>query len=203
MARGALKKCPYCGERIERDAPSIEYKGRTYHRKCFDIAVNITKQMNSEKKKEKEAKKKKEKQKIPKPERREPKKALSEQEYQEKKAYYNYIRTILNEDNLPVKMYALTEDYIRKYEFTYKKMHNTLIYLNEILQKVLTDNVIGLIPYYYSETERYFNSIKNIEKEMESIDTSQLYQSRTVTINPKRRKRKCKRIDISSIKEGE
>ena len=199
MARGALKKCPYCGERVERNAPSIEYKGRTYHKVCFNFVVDATQNANKEKKIEKKKKEKAEKKKIPKPERREPKKALSEQEYQEKQAYYNYLRQVINTTKLPVKVYALTEDYIKKYEFTYKKMHNTLIYLNEILQKNLTDTVVGLIPYYYSETEKYFNDIEDVKKEMESLDVTQLYKTHSVQINPKRRVRRNKQIDITNI----
>lgn len=175
MAR--LKTCPYCGESIPKDSPNIPYKGRTYHKKCFDKYTKEIKQ-----KKDKELSKKTKKGRKAKP-KVELKNGLSEDEYAEKKKYFDYLRQLTDND-LSAKVYALTEDYIKKYNFTYTKMYKTLYYLKEIKQKDLTGDIVGIIPYYYSEAENYYNEIDKIGEENKKIDLSKMYQTETVIIHP-------------------
>ena len=81
-------------------------------------------------------------------------------------------------------------------------MYQTLVYLNEILEKELTGDVVGLIPYYYSEMEKYYSNIEKIEKVNENKDISSMYKQRVVNIQPKRKHKKL--IDINSVRiEGD
>ncbi|MDO5764999.1 MAG: hypothetical protein Q4P84_04800 [Elusimicrobiales bacterium] len=197
MAR--QKVCVCCGEKIGADEVPIPYKGRYAHQKCFNVAVKVIQMGKSEKLEEKAKEKKKSGQKV-KP-KAELKDALSEDEYQEKKQYYDYLRKLIGEDQLPAKVYALSEDYIKRYGFSFEFMYQTLVYLNEIIEKELTGDVVGLIPYYYTEAEKYYNSIKAVEDAVKDQDISQMYHERVIQVQPK--KRKIKQIDIGSIRMGE
>ena len=153
---GRLKTCPYCGESIKKDSPNVPYKGRSYHKKCFEKKVKPKAELKN---------------------------GLSEEEYKEKKKYFEYLRQLTGMD-LSAKIYALTDDYIKKYNFTYPKMYKTLYYLKEIKGKELTGDVIGIIPYYYTEAENYFNEIDKVEEQNKEVDLSKMYQSRTVIVRP-------------------
>lgn len=194
MAR--QKKCVICNELIT-DGCDVPFKGRYAHQKCFNDTI---KKVQSEKSKQidKVAEKKKTSRK-PKP-RAELKEALSEEEYEKKQKYYKYLREIIGCGELNVKVYALTEDYIKRYNFTYETMQKTLFYLYEILEKDLSGDVVGLIPYYYSEAMQYYESIDKVAILNENIDVSQMYKEKTIVIQPK--KRKIKQIDIESIGKG-
>lgn len=175
MAR--LKTCPYCGESIQKDSPNVPYKGRSYHKKCFE---KYTKEIKT--KKDKELSKKATKQKKVKP-KIELKNGLSEEEYKEKKKYFEYLRQLTGND-LSAKIYALTDDYIKKYNFTYPQMYKTLYYLKEIKEKELVGDIVGIIPYYYTEAENYFKEINKVEEQNKEIDLSKMYQSRTIIVRP-------------------
>lgn len=188
----AQKKCVICNELIT-DEPGVPYKGRYAHQKCFNIAIK-TLQKDKEEKIVKKTDGKKNK--SPKP-RAELKQALSEEEYAEKKKYFEYLRKLTLEEKLSAKVYALTDDYIKRYAFTFTTMYNTLVYLHEIIEKDLTGDVIGLIPYYHTEAQKYFDSVKRVEEVNRDIDVSHMYKEKTIKIQP--RKRKIKQIDIESI----
>lgn len=176
MAR--LKVCPYCGESIKKDSPNVPYKGRNYHSECFDKFVKEVK-----KEKDKKLEKKSKKTQTNKKPKAELKDALSEEEYKEKRKYYDYLHQLI-EGKLSAKIYALTEDYIKRYDFTYPKMYNTLYYLKEIKEKDLKGDIVGLIPYYYSEAENYFEEIEEAEKQNKNIDLSTMYKTKTVVVKP-------------------
>lgn len=192
---GRYKKCIICDESIIGEQ-GVPYKGRYAHQKCFNIAVKAL-QKNKIEQIDEIIKKKKEKN-IKKP-KAELKEDLSEEEYKKKKQYYEYLRGIVNENELNAKIYALTEDYIKRYNFTYENMHKTLIYLKEIVEKDLTGDVVGIIPYYYSEAMRYYETVNNVAQHNENIDISKMYKEKTIVVQPKQRK--IKQIDIESIRK--
>ena len=125
------------------------------------------------------------------------KEALSEEEYAKKQQYYKYLRSLIEGEELSTKVYALTEDYIKRYGFTYESMYKTLIYLHEIIEKDLTGDVIGIVPYYHTEAMQYYESVDKLEEHNESMDISNMYKEKTIIVQPKRRK--IKQIDIQSI----
>ena len=190
MAR--QKKCIICNELIIEEQ-GVPYKGRFAHQKCFNIAIKTLQKDKSEQI-EKVAKKKVGRKAKP---RAELKEALSEEEYEKKQQYYKYLRKIIGENELSAKVYALTEDYIRRYDFTYENMQQTLVYLHEIIEKDLVGDVVGLIPYYYSEAMQYYDAINKVVEFNEGIDISKMYKEKTIIVQPKRRR--IKQIDIESI----
>ena len=192
----AKRKCIICGEWIENNSQSIPYKGKWSHEKCFQIAVKAIKKDKDEKLAEKTKPKAKP---APKP-KAELKDAVSEEEYAEKKQYYQYLRELIN-DELSAKVYALSDQYVSRYNFTFKEMYQTLVYLHEIVEKELVGDIVGLIPYYLSEAQNYFKSIEQVEEVNKSIDISKMYKEKVVRIQPK--KRIIKQINIEDIGKGE
>ncbi len=191
----ATRKCVICNEIL--DEQGVQYKGRYAHQKCFNIAMKtLQKEKNREIDKVAEKKKVGRKAK-PKAELKE---ALSEDEYRKKQQYYNYLRELIDGQELSAKIYALTEDYIERYKFTYESMYKTLVYLHEIIEKELTGDVVGIIPYYHSEAAQYYESIDKVAEFNKDIDISQMYKEKTILIQPK--KKKIKQIDIESIGKG-
>ena len=191
----ATRKCVICNEIL--DEQGVQYKGRYAHQKCFNITI---KTLQEEKNKEidKVAEKKKVGRKTkPKAELKE---ALSEEEYRKKQQYYNYLRELIDGQELSAKIYALTEDYIERYKFTYESMYKTLVYLHEIIEKELTGDVVGIIPYYHSEAAQYYESIDKVAELNKDIDIFKMYKEKTILIQPK--KKKIKQIDIESIGKG-
>ena len=65
-------------------------------------------------------------------------------------------------------------------------MYQTLIYL-ELQDKELTGDVVGLIPYYYSDAEKYYSDVDNLEKQMKNVDIGQMYKEKVIVIKPKQR----------------
>lgn len=191
----ATRKCVICNEILEEQG--VPYKGRYAHQKCFNIAMK-TLQKDKNKEIDKVAEKKKVGRKAkPKAELKE---ALSEEEYRKKQQYYNYLRGLIDGQELSAKIYALTEDYIERYKFTYESMYETLVYLHEIIEKELTGDVVGIIPYYHSEAVQYYESIDKVAELNKDIDISKMYKEKTILIQPK--KKKIKQIDIESIGKG-
>lgn len=191
----AARKCVICNELL--DEQGVPYKGRYAHQKCFNIAMK-TLQKDKKKEIDKVAEKKKVGRKVR--SKAELKEASSEEEYQKKQQYYNYLRGLIEGQELSAKIYALTEDYIERYKFTYESMCQTLVYLHEIIEKELTGDVVGIIPYYHSEAMQYYESINKIAELNKDIDISKMYKEKTIIIQPQ--KRKVKQIDIESIGKG-
>lgn len=192
MAR--KRKCVCCGEYIGTGEESVPYKGRYAHTKCFNIALKAVQIDKTEKLKEPKEKAKKKKPKA------ELKDAVSEEEYAEKKQYYQYLHDLINED-LSAKIYALSDHYISRYGFTYKGMYQSLVYMHEIIEKDLQDDVVGLIPFYYTDAENYYISVSCVENGNKNKDISKMYQEKTILIKPKQRKNL--QIDINSVGKEE
>lgn len=190
---GRRKICVICNEPII-DEQSVPYKERFAHQKCFNIVIKTLQKDKNDQIKKIAAKKKN---KVNLKKNTESKDALSEEEYKDKQQYYRYLRQITDTDELSVKTYAITEDYIKRYGFTFKDMYQTLVYLHEVIEKDLVGDIVGIIPYYYTESKKYYDSIDRIIEANKDKDVSDMYKQRVVLIQPK--KRKIKQIDIESV----
>ncbi len=193
---GRPKKCLICGKSILDPNDMMPYKDRYVHKDCFNIgikAITMNKQdALSEAVQSKEKKQKKEKVVTPKIEKLQD--AVSEEEYEQKKKYYTYLKTLIG-DEVSSKIYAVTKKQMDMYGFTYGQMYQTLVYLNEILEKDLKGDVIGLIPYYYKDATKYYEDIERIKKK--NINMTGMYEKKIVYIAPKIKKNKL--LDIDSI----
>ena len=194
----AKRKCTICGEWIENNSQSIPYKGKWAHEKCFQIAIKAIKKEKDDKLAEKTKSKAKTKS-VPKP-KAELKDAVSEEDYADKKQYYQYLRELINEE-LSAKVYALSDQYVSRYNFTFKEMYQTLVYLHEIIEKELVGDIVGVIPFYFTEAQNYFRSVKQVEEINKDIDISKMYKEKIVRIQPK--KRNIKQLNIENIGKGE
>ena len=197
----AYKKCLLCGKSILPAEDFVPYKGRYAHQTCFNKEV---KNLSQDKKRvlqaQAEAKKKKPRKKTSSSNITSPnilKDNMSEEEYQEKKKYYDYLKEILVDEKLTVKQFAVSEKYIQRYKFTFEGMYHTLVYLNEILEKELVGDIVGIIPYYYNEAEQFLNDVKRLDEIAKDTDWSQMYTRKTIKIKPQ--KRKVKLMDIENI----
>lgn len=185
------RKCVICGEPIINENDSIPYKGRYAHNHCFDISLKV---LHSDK--DDKIKKKKEKS-LSKPKPKiELKDAMSEEEYADKKLYYSYLRTLLDNE-LSAKIYTLSDGYIKKYGFTFKQMYNTLVYLYEIKHKELIGDIVGLIPYYLDEAEKYYSSLSELEIINSNKNIDEMYAHKMIQIKPKHRTSKL--LDITTV----
>ena len=191
-------KCYFCNEIIDSPSEETPYKKRYCHTRCFNSYLKAIKKDKDEKLVEKSKSKTKTKS-ASKP-KAELKDVVSEEEYADKKQYYQYLRELIN-DELSAKVYALSDQYISRYNFTFKEMYQTLVYLHEIVEKELIGDIVGVIPYYYDQAKDYFASIDRIEEANKDIDVSKMYKEKIVKIQPK--KRIAKQLDIESIGKGE
>lgn len=194
---GRPKKCLICGKSILDPNDMMPYKERYVHKACFNIgikAITMNKQdaLSEATQSKREKKEKKEKTAVPKIEKLQD--AVSEEDYEQKKKYYTYLKALIGDEVSP-KIYAVTKKQMDMYGFTYEQMYQTLVYLNEILEKDLKGDVIGLIPYYYKDAVKYFEDIERIK--MKNINVAGMYEKKTVYITPKVKKNKL--LDIDSI----
>ena len=132
MAKGRKRVCVLCGLTIEDNNDSIPYKNRYAHIACFRAAAKAIHVDKTEKVKKKEAEKKTKPVSKPKAELKD---ALSDEEYIQKNLYYDYLCKTTGIAELPVKIYALTENYIKKYNFTFQDLYSTMTYIHNILYK--------------------------------------------------------------------
>lgn len=194
MAKGRKRVCVLCGLTIEDNNDSVPYKKRYAHTACFRAAAKVIHVDKEEKVKKKEAEKKIKPASKPKAELKD---ALSDEEYIQKNLYYDYIRKTTGIAELPVKVYALTDNYIKKYEFTFQGMYATLTYMHDILEKQFGEDIVGLIPYYYTEAQAHYKTVKAIGDRNKDINTKGMYKHKTVYIDTK--KKKIKQLDITTI----
>ena len=193
------KKCVVCGEPILPAESCIPYKGRFAHNHCFNEAMKTMGQ-GKQKKLAAAAQERKKTKKNSEAQLKTTilKDGMSEEEYAQKKEYYEYLRTLIGDAELTVKQFAVSEKYIKQYSFTFEGMYQTLVYLNEVLQKELRGDIVGIIPYYYSEASAFNNELERIAKaNEEAIPFEQLYPNKVINISPA--KRKIKIMDIESI----
>lgn len=196
----AYKKCSLCGKPIRPTETHVPYKGKFVHDHCFNDAMKALGEgkkarlnASAEQKKKKDASKKKAQAEL--------KDGMSEEDYAKKKHYYEYLKELLNDEQLTAKQFAVSERYIERYNFTFEGMYQTLVYLNEILEKELVGDIVGIIPYYYSEAEQFYKELRQIADNNKKINLNKLYSDkRVIKITPQ--KRKVKQMDIESIGEN-
>ena len=194
MAKGRKRVCVLCGLTIEDNNDSIPYKNRYAHIACFRAAAKAIHVDKTEKVKKKEAEKKTKTASKPKAELKD---ALSDEEYIQKNLYYDYLCKTTGIAELPVKIYALTENYIKKYNFTFQGLYATLTYMHNILEKEFGEDIVGLIPYYYTEAQAHYKAVKSVGDRNKDINTEGMYKKKTVYINSKQKK--IKQLDITTI----
>lgn len=176
-------KCKLCGEYIKDNEEKVPYKNRYVHPRCFNASMKAISDGKSEKLEKEKAEKKEKPKRKPKVELKDP---VSEEEYQDKKEFYEEVRSLYSEEELPSKIYAITENIRTKYGFTFKGMTDTLKYL-VLKEKELTGDIVGIIPYYYSEAEKYYKEVQTIEQRNQNVDVRNMYQEKVVHIKPKKR----------------
>lgn len=186
----ARKKCVICGEEIV-DEQFVPYKSRYAHQRCFNIAMKTLQTDKSEK-----LQKKSKKPSTTKP-KAELKDCLSEEEYKQKTQLFDYIRSLTTDNQLSAKIYVLTENYIKNYSFTYVGMYQTLVYLHEYTEHELKGDIVGIIPYYYDEAQRFLKSIDAVVESNKGIDINNMYKKKIVTVKPV--KRTAHQINIEDI----
>lgn len=200
MGAGRPKKCMICGESIIGEEGILYKNNRFVHSKCFQSEVkNIAK----EKQKQLNNTSTNKKGKKPKPQA-ELKDALSEEEYNDKKAYYEYIKHLVSkESNEPLdpRIYAISNNINEKYGISWKWMYLTLVYMDEILEYDfdLKKGIVGLIPYYYNQTKKFYEELDRIEANNKDLEIDGMYQETMIYI--KRPKRPIKQLSVETIGE--
>lgn len=178
----ANKKCIICGEFITGET-GVPYKQRYAHQKCFNIAI---KTLQGDKAEKLEAKNDKKRTAKAKP-KAELKDCLSEEEYSFKTDFYNYIRDLTKDNQISAKVYALADNYIKRYGFTFEGMLKTIKYLNEYADKTTTGDIIGIIPYYYDEAQAFYKKLEQLCEDNKDIHIENMYKKRVIKINEKRK----------------
>lgn len=201
------RKCLVCGKIIEKEEEinCIPYKSRLAHPDCFNSAMKMVK-TDKDAQLEKQKKKKETKNKIEgsgrkvitKTPKAELKDGVSDEEYKEKKQYYDYLHNLLGVDKLSAKVYTVSERDKERFGWTWGGMYNTLVYLNEIKEKELIGDIVGIIAFYYEESERFYEEIKKVEESNKEASLSDMYQTKRI-IYHKRPKRIEEDLVIESI----
>lgn len=191
----AQKICKVCGSPIVKGDPCVPFENRYAHEFCYNNYVKgmLDSKLSNIKKESKNKKTKKTSTAKPKAELKE---KLTEEEYKDKRQYYEYLKGIIDGDLTP-KIYTLSEGYITRYGVTWKDLYNSLVYLNEIRKKELVGDVVGIIPFFISESQQFFKEVLNVEENIKDKNINKMYQQKTVLIKPSRRK--VKQIDITTV----
>ena len=181
----ATKKCQICKKDILEGEETVPFKKKYAHTVCFNVymkAVSETKKDELDQKlQEKKTTKRKAK---PKAELKDP---MSEEEYQDKKEFYEYVRQLIGNEDIPVKIYAIVSKYIDQYGFDFASMKQTLMYLHDIKQKELVGDIVGIIPFYYDEAKAFYKEVDRIDRQNQNVDSNGMYKQKTIYIKPKKR----------------
>lgn len=171
------RKCVICEGFIENNDSYTPYKGRYAHQNCFNIAM---KTLQKDKVTKLESQKKTPSKAKPKAELKD---CLSEEEYKDKTDFYNYVRTLTEDNQLSAKIYVVVDNYIKRYDFTYRGMYNTLHYLNEYTDKVITGDIVGIIPYYYDEAQLFYKNLDLLYENNKDINFDNMYNKRVIKVS--------------------
>lgn len=129
------------------------------------------------------------------------KSGLSEEEFQQKQQFFQFLKEKIGTDKLSAKLYKLSNDYISQYGFTYLGMYQALWFFSEIQEKELTGDIVGIIPYIYDEAQVYFSLSQKTEKNNTDINKVEtLYKKKVIQISPQRPVRDF--INIETILEA-
>lgn len=191
------RKCVICNQWIESVEDSIPFKNRYAHTKCFNISMKLLSDNKTKKLEDNKKEKNFSGKKI-----KEVNGALSEEEFQQKQQYFDFIKEVSGGRNISAKVYKLTQDYISQYGFSYLGMFQALWYFVHIQERELTGDIVGILPYIYEEAQTYFSLAENTEKKNAAIQAvDPLYQPRTVYLKPNIANNH--QIDIATIGENE
>lgn len=178
------RKCLYCGEPILPDTPEDEIKevkNRYAHMKCFRLHIKSMDQGYEIHQKEKAEAEKQKKIKTPK-KIEEVKEGLTEQEFQEKKVLYAYLKSILENQEIKPQHYTLITKYMNEFNYSFLTMYQILFYIFTILEKPVKGNPIGLVPYYADEALKYYEDLDALEERNKDKDITKMYQKQVVKI---------------------
>lgn len=182
-----MRKCIVCGKWIpeEEMGNAVPYKKRFAHKGCFNQMMKTLKINKDEELKDKQEKKKTQKT-TPKVEL---KNGLSDEEYREKREYYDYLKQILNTDKLSAKVYTLSEKYLNQFNsWSWKGMKDALVYMYEIKEKEITGDVVGYLPYIYEEAVKFFEEVKRVEANNKKVSLSDMYKTKKIIYHKKPQK---------------
>lgn len=186
----AYKKCVVCGKPLKSvsEEDSVPFKGRLAHRDCFNLSMKILGNDKQEKLAEKAEHKLKQNKKNTKIRPvTELKDGLSDEEYKEKMLVVNYLKQILDVEVLPTSFFAILSNEMTKYGYTYSGVYQTLKYLYDIKEREISDNILGLVPYYYDEAQTFFNEVQKVAEKNANKNINNMYKEKVVVIKPKER----------------
>ena len=177
---GRARICPLCNKIVTKEE-SFEYKGRYYHESCF---VKFSKKTTKEK-----VKLKKEKQKIEiiKKEIQQDthialETDLSDEEVLNKEKVINYLKQLLNTNQLNVKIYKLLKDYHTTYKFTYEGILIALKYFYDTKENPVISDCVGIIPYIYEDAQGYEKIKKSVVEQIETLNLENIVTSKVIKI---------------------
>lgn len=184
--------CPWCRKQLPA-SKGKKVGARVYHVRCYDekIQQELEKQ---QRKKDKEITKvrKEEKEKVI-----EIPKAVSEDEAQSREHFFGLVKKLTGNKVLSAKTYVLADRYKKEYKFTWEGMEKTLIFTYQLNESPIGDEIIGIIPWRYTEANEFYDSLEDIKPVEESLED--LYKKRKVKIRPKYNE--APSIDISQLGE--
>lgn len=192
------RKCVLCGETIDNNNESIPYKNRYAHKECFNILMknSLLKETRTTSKKTKD--KSKEERGVCNPIVL--KKGLTEEEYKKKKSFFDTLKQITPLHSIEAKDYAISENYINKYKFTWDGMEYTLKYVFEVLDNNnFVNTPLMVIPNYYNEACVFYGQIQEAQKHNEQIISNDSLIGIKKQVIYKRPSNNKKLIDISKI----
>ena len=155
-----MVKCARCGNPIV-DVVYKTYKRKRYHQSCY--AEMVKEAENKEQKRRSDS---------------------FQVDYTELESL---IKSLFNLDELPVNILKQIDEFVSKYNYTYRGIINALKYFYDVQgNKVIEDMVtIGIVPYVYLEAEAHYKRIESANKENTKRDISE--RTNTVRIIPPKR----------------
>lgn len=182
--------CPWCGESVTASS-GIRINKRVYHNHCYDAKIKEETE-KQRRKKERETKVKESVKKLP----LEIPEAVSEDDAKAREHFFKKIKELTGNEKLSAKTYALADRYKKEYEdFTWIGMEKTLVYVFELSSYTIEDDLVGIIPWKYSEAKEFYEALDAITPVKEPL--KDLYTIRKIKICPK--SSSVPNIDISQL----
>lgn len=99
----------------------------------------------------------------------------------EKDSCINYLCLVLGLKAPGPRIYTQLKEYTTQRGYSYKGIEQTLYFIYEVLKKKdkfpVAKKTIGLVPYYYTEAQNYFNEIEykkeQVEKEIKEAKANE------------------------------
>lgn len=186
-----MYKCPRCGGSVSASSGK-RIKQRYFHEKCYEekIREDLIKEKIKKEKAEAKIKKEQKKKTIEIP------KAVPENEAKEREHFFLKVKELTGNSTLSAKTYALADKYKKDYkDFSWVGMEKTLIYTYQLNEYTITDDIIGIIPWKYTEANEFYESLEKIESAKK--DLKDLYKPRKIKIKPEYKEKPS--IDISQL----